>query len=261
MGRTSSFNPAVASCTSLIVALVGTFASSHPAAAAVVSNAADVADAFVTTGPTNNLTGNNYGAAGALSVAAAGQPKGEFQSLMRFDLSSSKAAFDAAYGPGNWTIQSAALRLTAASPANPMFNASAAGSFAVSWMQNDAWAEGTGNPNAPTTDGVTFANLATFLEPSDQALGAPAFGGGTSGTTAYALDLPPAFAADLSAGGPVSLRLSAADSNVSFLFNSSNFGAASARPVLTVAAVPEPAAAGILAAGVLVIAARRSRRR
>jgi hypothetical protein len=30
------------------------------------------ADAFVTTGPTGNLSGNNYGGAGALSVAALG---------------------------------------------------------------------------------------------------------------------------------------------------------------------------------------------
>jgi len=52
------------------------------------------ADAFVTTGPSGNLTANNYGAAGGLSVAASGLAKGEFQSVLRFDLSGAKTAFD-----------------------------------------------------------------------------------------------------------------------------------------------------------------------
>jgi hypothetical protein len=226
---------------------------------AAVATAPDVADTFVAAGPTNNLSGSNYGAAGALSVTTGGQTKGEFQTVMRFDLSSAKAAFDSAYGPNNWTIQSAALQLTAASPNNPLFSASAAGSFAASWMQNDAWAEGTGDPRSPTADGVTFASLPTFLSPSDQALGTFSFAGGTSGANTYDLGLPPAFASDLSAGGPVSLRLSAADGSVSYLFNSRNFGTASARPVLTVTAVPEPMTAGLIVFGVLPVAARRSR--
>lgn len=242
-----------------IVLFVASVTLPRASAAAVVATAPDVADAFVATGPTNNLAGNNYGAAGALSIAAAGQPKGEFQTVMRFDLSTSKASFDSAYGPGNWTIQSAGLQLTSASPANPLFNASAAGSFAVTWMQNDAWAEGTGNPNAPTADGVTFTTLSTFFGASDQAISVSTFGGGTTGANTFNLSLPPAFASDLSAGGPVSLRLSAADSNVSYLFNSRNFGTASARPILTVTAVPEPTAVGILAAGFLAIALRRPR--
>src|SRR5215472_9144063 len=93
------------------------------------------ADAFVTAGPTGNLSGNNYGAAGALSVAAPGLANGEFQSVLRFDLSGAKASFDTQYGAGQWSIQSISLSLTATAPGNPIFNASAAGQFRVSWMQ------------------------------------------------------------------------------------------------------------------------------
>ncbi len=38
-----------------------------------------VADAFVTTGPAGNLSGNNYGGAGALAIAAPGLANGKFQ--------------------------------------------------------------------------------------------------------------------------------------------------------------------------------------
>lgn len=61
-----------------------------------------IADAFVTTGPTGNLSGNNYGGAGALSVAAPGLAKGEFQSVLQFDLSSATASFNAQFGAGKY---------------------------------------------------------------------------------------------------------------------------------------------------------------
>jgi hypothetical protein len=242
----------------MLLMLLAPLASS--AGAAIVATATDVADTFLTTGPTNDLTGNNYGAAGALSVAAPGKPKGEFQSLLRFDLSAAKATFDAAYGPGNWTIQSAALQLTAASPANPLFNATSAGSFAVQWLANDSWNEGTGNPSAPTSDGATFAARSTLISPSDAPLGTFAFAGGTSGQASYNLRLPASFTSDVSAGGPVSLQLSAADAGVSYVFNSRNFTNPSARPLLSVTAVPEPAGAAVLMLATLSLVTRRQRR-
>src|SRR5688500_11298130 len=132
---------------------------------------------------------SNYGGAGQLSVADAGRPQGEYQTLMRFDLGPAKSSFDAAFGPGNWRLDSATLGLSAANPSNPIFNPSAAGPCAVSWMQNDAWAEGTGTPMSPTLEGITFATLPTFLSPQDQPLGTFAFAGGTSGTANYALNV------------------------------------------------------------------------
>lgn len=229
-------------------------------AATVTTSASPTADTFVTTGSgTNNLSGDNFGAAGALSVAAPGKPGGEFQSLLRFDLSSARSTFDAAFGPGNWAVQSAALRLTAASPNNALFNATAAGDFGVSLMASNAWAEGTGTPNNPTADGVTYNSLSSYSSASDPSLGTFAFGGATSGSSTYSLGLPAAFTTDVTSGGLASLRLSAADSSVSYLFNSRTFGTTSARPVLTVTAVPEPAgmAAAAVAGAVLLLRRRR----
>src|SRR2546423_14819172 len=52
------------------------------------------ADAFVTTGPTGNLKNNNYGGAGAVSVAAPNLSQGEFQSVLQFGPSGAHASFD-----------------------------------------------------------------------------------------------------------------------------------------------------------------------
>ena len=55
-------------------------------------------DAFVTTGPTGSLSGNNYGGAGALSVAAPGSPQGQFLSVLEFSLAGARNFFDGVYG-------------------------------------------------------------------------------------------------------------------------------------------------------------------
>ena len=89
------------------------------------------ADAFVTSGPSGTLSANNYGGAGALSVTAPGLSQGEFQSVLQFDLSGAKSSFDSQFGPGQWSVQSVTLQLTATSPNNAIFNASAAGLFGV----------------------------------------------------------------------------------------------------------------------------------
>lgn len=234
------------------------FSFAGPAVHAGTITLTPSADAFVTAGPvTTDRSGNNYGAAGALAIAAPGSSQGEFQSVMQFDLVGAKSTFDAAYGAGNWTINVATLRLTAAAPNNPLFNASSAGSFAISFMQNDAWPEGTGTPNLPTSTGITFASLPALQSGSDAALGTFSFGGGTSGASDYALTLPAAFVADLSAGGTTSLRLAAADTSVAYLFNSRNFGTAANRPLLTISAVPEPVSIIAFALPLMLLARRR----
>src|SRR5689334_3356857 len=157
-----------------IVALAVVSAVQLCVAATVTMN--PIADSFVSSAN----PGNNYGAAGALDIAAAGLPKGEFQSLLKFDLSDAKSSFDATFGAGQWQVQSVTLQCTATSPNNPIFNTAAAGQFAASWMQNDGWVEGTGTPNLPTSDGITFSTLSSFLSPSDQSVGSFSFAGGVS---------------------------------------------------------------------------------
>jgi hypothetical protein len=242
---------------------VGWLACASLASAAVSVPINPLADAFVATGSGTDQRGNNFGAAGALEVSANGLANGEFQSVMKFDSSSAKSAFDAAYGAGNWTIQSASLQLTASSPNNNLtfFNGSAAGSFNVSLMQNASWIEGTGKPNLPTTNGITYNSLPSFLGPSDQALGAFGFNGATSGANTYTLALTSGLTSDVSVGGLVSLRLLAADSNISYLFNSNNFTTASARPVLTLTAIPEPTGVSAMIVGAAAFMMQRRSRR
>jgi len=214
-------------------------------------------DAFVTTGPSGNLSGNNYGGAGALGISAPGLAQGEFQSVLQFNLSAARTSFDSQFGVGLWSIQSVVLQLTATSPNNAIFNSSAAGQFSISWMQNDGWTEGTGTPAAPTTTGITFGTLSNFVSAADEPLGTFSFNGATSGSFTCTLNLAPSFAADILAGSTASLRMFAADAIVSYLTDSRSFGTASARPLLTITAVPEPATICFLLLGFSAFAFRR----
>ena len=214
---------------------------------------------------------SNYGGAGALAVSAAGLPKGEFDSLLRFDLASAKASFDALYGAGGWSLVSMTLALTATTPANPIFNGNGAGAggsninlagqIAVKWILNDTWIEGTGTPNLPTTDGISFSGLTAILSGADESLGTFAFNGTTTAVTNFALGLTPSFKADATAGQLVSLLAQPADTGVSAVTSSRSVGTASLRPVLTVTAVPEPCSGALALSALLILAARRGRTR
>jgi hypothetical protein len=250
--------PNTPSTTTVAAATLALFVALTAQAATFTLNPS--ADAFVTTGPTANLTGNNYGGAGALSVAAPGLASGEFQSVLRFDLSGARTSFNSQFGAGQWSIQSITLSLTATAPNNAIFNASAAGQFGVSWMQNDSWTEGAGTPATPTTTGIAFSTLPSFTGAGDEALGTFSFAGGTSGTAAYTLSLTSGFDADATAGNLVSFRLFAADSAVSYLFDSRTFGTTAFRPLLTVVAVPEPGSLALLATGAALLLGARCRR-
>lgn len=212
-------------------------------------------DALVTTGPSGNLSSSNYGAAGALGISAPGSAKGEFQSVMQFNLASVKSTLDGLYGAGDWTVQSVTLQLNAAPNNNAIFNNPAAGQFTLSLMQNNSWTAGNGTPAAPSATGINFNTLQnTYINNStDQTLGTFSFAGGTSGLNTYTLTLSSGLVADLFSGAELSLRGYAADSVVSYLFNSEDFGTAADRPLLTVTAVPEPATFGISLLGIALL--------
>lgn len=220
-------------------------------------------DAFVSSA---NAT-SNYGGAGSLSAAAVGLPKGEFQSVLKFDLASAKTTFDSTFGAGLWAIDSITLQLTATAPNNPIFNgsgttpANSAGQFSLKWMQSDSWTEGNGTPAAAsTTGGVVYATLPSFLSGADESLGTFSFGGGTSGNTTWSLGLAPSFRADVTGGNSVSLLMLPADAAVSMLVNSRTATLAN-RPLLTVnaSAVPEPGTSALLAGAAVMWLARRRR--
>jgi hypothetical protein len=236
----------------LVLLLFGVLTALQSWSAAFTLNPS--ADAFVTTGgPSFILVSNNYGGAGALSIAAPGSPKGEFQSVMMFNFAAAKSSFDIQFGAGQWSIQSVTLTLSNTAPNNAIFNASAAGQFAVSWMQNDSWVEGTGNPGAPSPTGINFSTISNFVSPSDQSLGTFSYNGATSGTASYGLGLASGLVTDALSGSLSSFRFFAADSSVSYLFDSENFQA-SGRPTLTIVAVPEPAGPALATLGLAVAA-------
>jgi hypothetical protein len=219
-----------------------------PCGAALFTNA-PIADAFVATGPTGNLSGDNFGAAGALAVAAGDLSQGEFQTVIQFDLSAATSAFNADYGAGDWTVQSMTLELIASGHGNSIFNNPAAGQFEVSLMRNNSWVEGTGTGGAPTTDGITYNSLQGVYinNATDQALGAFGFAGGSSGQNNYALTLSSGLVADVEGGDDLSLRLSPADNDISYLFSSRM--ASPNGPELVIAATPEPDTLFLLVTG------------
>ena len=262
----------------LHVLLLASFGFAGIASAATFS-LNPTADAFVSSNTALNALGtatisnSNYGAAGAIGAAAAGLPKGEFDSLLKFDLSSAKASFDATFGAGLWAINSMSLQLTLASPGNAIFNGNGAGaggtninfagSFAMKWMQNDSWVEGAGTPSAPTLatgtgSGITFSALPSFLSGPDELLGSFSYAGATSGNITLSLGLTPSFVADATAGNNVSLLMLPNDTGVALLANSITAAVAN-RPQLTVGAIPEPCAAALAIVGALGCLAQRRR--
>jgi len=205
--------------------------------------------------------GSNYGRAGGLSVSGSaavngwGQQMGLLDTFMRFDLAPFVAAMDASFGPGAWHIEDAVLDLTEqGAPNNPVFNRGT-GEFEVRWIASDAWAEGTGRPNAPTTDGVSYSLEPSLLDPLvDETLGIYT-NSGADGPLSLALALTDGFVEDILAGGDVSVFFTAASDSVGFTFNSHDIPPPRVPPVLRLtadaarAAIPEPASAAILAAG------------
>ncbi|HKQ37911.1 MAG TPA: PEP-CTERM sorting domain-containing protein [Verrucomicrobiae bacterium] len=220
------------------------------------------ADAFVTTGKDGELANNNYGGGGSISVSAPGIDAGQTEAVLQFNLAGAVSSFNAQFGAGQWSVQSVTLQLTAAAANNPIFNSPSPGTFGVSWMQNDAWQEGTGTPSSPGTSGITYNSLQTvFTGPNDQNLGFFSFDGRASGASVHNLSLESGLTSDIMSGGLSSFRLFPADSTMSGVFNSRNFGTVANRPLLTVVAVPEPSTIALAGLGFVVVGVRMWMRR
>ncbi|HEX5218084.1 MAG TPA: hypothetical protein VFZ59_00830 [Verrucomicrobiae bacterium] len=214
-----------------------------------------IADAYVATGPSGELSANNYGGGGALGLAAPNLPLGEFQTVIKFGLSNVRNAFDAQFGVGLWSVQSVTLQLTASSHGDVIYNEIGPGQFNISLLQNNSWMEGTGRASAPTSDGITFNSLqsAYINNTTDEPLGTFSFGGASSGDDSYDLTLSPTLITHLLAGGDLSLRLYAADDSVSYLFSSRATGTVANRPTLIINAVPEPGGVALTVTGLAAL--------
>jgi hypothetical protein len=198
-------------------------------------------DAFVSAASAN--VNSNYGGAGALAVAGSGDSKGEFDSVLEFNLSTAAGL----------TIQSITLQFNASNPANLIFNSpQTSGQFSIIWMDNISWTEGNGSPStASTTGGITDATLPNYLDSADETLGTYTSPSATSGANIYSLSITaPSFLNAVTSGSTVSFEVvPTASSSVAYVFNSKDFsGSSSAKPMLTIVAVPEPATAGLMLA-------------
>lgn len=205
-------------------------------------------DAFLATGSPSNpkgadLTGANFGTAGVLYIAPAGSMNGEYQSVLKFDLAGATNLFNATYGP-NWIITVISLELTGnfgtqgQQPDNAIFNPVNGGNFAIEWLAADNWVEGTGRPNAPTTDGVTYSSLPTLLAGTHEILCTNTYTPpGNNVHLTWPLALKTNLVNDIANGGPVSFHFYATDSQISYLFNSHNFGNGN-QPLIHVTAIP-----------------------
>lgn len=205
-------------------------------------------DAFLATGSPGNpigtdLTAANFGAAGVLYIAPAVSANGEYQSVLKFNLSGATNLFNATYGP-NWIITAISLELTGSfgtqgqPPDNAIFNPINGGKFVIEWLAADNWVEGNGRPNAPTTDGVAYSSLLALLASAHEILCTNTYAPpGNNVHLTWPLPLKTNLVNDIASGGTVSFRLFAADDQISYLFNSHNFGNGN-QPLIHVTAIP-----------------------
>jgi hypothetical protein len=110
----------------------------------------------------------------------------------------------------------------------------------IRWVSSDGWLEGTGKPNAPTTDGVAWQDLSLILNSNvDESLGIFTNSGG-NGQVAHNLALSERFIADMHEDTELSLYLTARSPDIGFTFNSRNFGNTNAQPILVITATANP---------------------
>jgi hypothetical protein len=207
------------------------------------------ADAFLATGSANNpagsdLGGLNFGAAGMLVVAPAASGKGEFQSLLKFDLSGATCLFNTNYGVGNWTITGITLELASnygtsnVQPNNLLLPVIRGGQFSIEWLADEDWTEGTGTPNLPTTDGVSYNSLGVLMAGAHETLCTNVYSPpGNDVHVLWPLPLNANLVGDVAKGRAVSLRFSAADDQIGYLFNSHSYGRGN-EPLIHVTAAP-----------------------
>ena len=234
------------SCCVFFVLFLAAFLT--PACAQTTYSITTVADAFLSTGSTNNPDGEvsdlNFGAAGTMAISPANAIKGEFQSVARFDFSGAVPVFNSAYGTNGWTVTSISLTLTSnygtagVQPNNAIFNVISGGNFVIAWLSDNDWAEGTGTPNLPTMDGVTFDSLPELLSGPTNILCTNTYTPpGNNIPITYKLPLNTNIMAEIQSAGEATFLFYAADTNIAYLFNSKEYGRGN-DPLINVTASP-----------------------
>lgn len=254
----------------LPIAITALLLAAVPVHGQTLFSTASCADAFLAGGSAGNpmgadVSGLNFGGAGTLVVAPASSLKGEFRSVIQFDLAGAKTLFDSTYGEGGWSLSGITLSFASnygtagVQPNNPVFNVISGGLFEIRWFGADGWLEGTGTPTLPTTDGVTLSDFASLVSGDSASLGLFQYvPPGDNVRTEWSLPMASQLVADAEAGGKVSFALSAADNQISCLFNSLRYGRGN-EPKIVVVAIPEPRTCALVlaASGAMLGVARR----
>jgi hypothetical protein len=233
-----------------------------------------LADAFVTDGTANNANPNsNYGAAGTMVVAGANSGNGAFESLIKFNLAGAEAAFNSAYGAGNWTINSISLTLASnygvegVQPNNAIFSPVNGGAFDISWLANNSWVEGPGTgagvASNGSTGGITWNSLPNYLTPGvDESLGAFNYTPpGNNIPQTYSLTLGSGLIADVLSGGAATLLLMPGNNTINYLFNTITFAQNHEFLTIDATAVPVPGAAWLFGGALAAFGLSGRRRR
>ncbi len=192
---------------------------------------------------------SNYGGGGALSISGSNAVNGSavqnglFDALLRFPMNGLVASINAGLGQTNWVIARARLVVTETGiPDNDIFNRGVGG-FEIRWLSFDNWVEGSGRPTMPSANGLAWQDLVGITGTNVETSLGTFTNSGTDGQKSFPLTLEPHFAAKAMAGGELTLRLTAADPNVGFTFNSRNFGNTGVQPFLQITAAIDPRAA------------------
>ena len=206
-----------------------------------------------------NLTTLNFGSAGTFALAPASSTKGASDSVLMFSTASAVSQFNSLYGVGHWTITGVTLSLASnfgvqgQQPNNGIFNTINAGSFGIDWLADNSWVAGSGGgmggTGYPNNNSVSYAYIPTLLSFGYDSLGTFTYTPpGNNVYLSYNLPLDGNLVSGAAAGGDVSFLLYAADNQVSYLFNSSNFASNHPELTLNVAPVPEPGTLALLTA-------------
>ena len=157
---------------------------------------------------------------------------------MRFDVSGVTSNFNSIYGTGRWGISKLTLVVFEQTDVNNTDFNGGVGPFEIRWIATNTWTEGTGKPNNPTTDGITYNDEPSLLNPTIGSLGT-FVNGGTDGVVRLSLGSSASFISDISTGNLVSLFLTATtNSTIGFTFHSRNFVDPTQFPYLEIIAVP-----------------------
>ncbi len=196
------------------------------------------ADTFVADLEGEALRSQNFGGSGGLAVAALGSPKGEMETILRFNLETLRADLEEQLGSDQWNVEAVQFKFNLTAARNPVFNTVTAGTLCVSEFADNSWVEGMGRTSFPDESGISFSEFAPLREATAESepLACFDFGGESNGGVIVPIEPTQEFRDALLRQPQLSLRLAFTSETGALVLNSREIGMAARRPVLEVTA-------------------------